>query len=378
MKIRSFLYFFSLLVTLSATSSGFEIMPLSPYGGAYNKRTNMNLENLEEQALEEKEAGRCFTLGWQVISRKNYPVHEAITRSAKSLADGKEYVIDSWLSPLIAGSIWNDDPGYLMRKAWYFDGPSSGIRFLKIMHADPGPELKKTVTWRSHYGDLQFLHSMTPKINGSAVSPDETRAAIYHWLEMTYSVAIGNVPYDTPLSASPYAAVFGTGTCSSDTDPSQDVPCTVLDLFDTRHFWRNQDKDSNRTDAENRASTDKAKPGALRDLAKGAFLHTIQDSFSRSHVQHDETEEPWRTIRFYSYHNALHCVSDMALGVNMDAIKRAARYSNQLLVLMENKAPWSEASKVVEEIYSIDAASLQRITEINSKAAQGPAKEFMQ
>lgn len=223
-------------------SYAFEVMPISPYGGAYDYRTNLRLSDFK--FLEDNEACKCFNKGRQIISKDNYPVHEAITRTAFEKAYNTKKKDVSWLFPLIAGSVWNDDPEYLMRKAVHYGGASKIKRFKKIMDKGNGTS---SLTGRTHFGDLQYLHSMSSSKDEPAI---KTKENIYYWLLATYNIAIGKYPYNTFVKDTPLEKDFLKVGCGATLEESKVKKCTLLDLFDLGHTWRAKNLDPQKVTSE--------------------------------------------------------------------------------------------------------------------------------
>jgi hypothetical protein len=162
--------------------------------------------------------------------------------------------------PLIWGIRWNDDP----------NNQTAGERTLDwlfwLTDASLSKQIKITdpLVHRSHFGDLQFLHAMA--INGE--DPKVTKKNILDWMHFTYDVAIGKINLDVNLESlsNDYAFVKKfTGTSKIYWTPRK----LFLNFFDYK---------------------DKKPPASWNSvnvprLALGALLHTIQDSYSASHVQ---------------------------------------------------------------------------------------------
>lgn len=319
------------LLGCSASTSAFEVMPVEPLFGAYNADTNQSLDRI--RFMGEDKAGICTRRLRQSIGKEGFPVHEAITRDAYAAAHGKPLEVASWLSPLIAGVVWNDDPQYLMRKAFFNGGMGKLSRFQKLIESKD----RGTLTGRSHFGDLQYLHAMAPRTTGDVVlGTQETHDAIKAWLKTAYEVSIGLIPHDARAADTPLAT-FAEGLACRVEGGATPAACTVLDVFDPDHFWREEDE---------------MPAQVTRQLALGAMLHTVQDAFSRSHVQRDEAREGWPVVRYYSYPNDLHCVHDMVLEANREPIRRAAEASRRIAVLSTRGAPWAEVEPVVARIFA--------------------------
>jgi hypothetical protein len=214
----------------------------------------------------------------------NDPVHENITLygliDAGLVPPGTKFNADEvW--EYMRGAMWNDDPEGLLfdnnekeNKNW-----SSGIEWKG--HFDEGGKKAKagkpigqgdTLTARSHYGDLQFIHGMASK-DGEKAS--ETKGKIMMWAEFTYKVSIGEIAENTTLDNIPVSgipAIF-KGTAQEKQ--------TVRSLFHVN------------------------KTGSTQKRAIGSLLHIIQDSYAEGHTQRASTGGNSRgeVESFHSYTN---------------------------------------------------------------------------
>ena len=136
----------------------------------------------------------------------------------------------------IRGVIWNDDPAcalfvdnpYLNSLFgtgfdWFLsfkrtDWPRYILPFLSILSGNPASildakkdEKENAIIARSHYGDLQFLHSMGCKKDED---PKETKRKIMIWLEVMYKLACGNqgITPGTRISDTPLREFFNDQT----------------------------------------------------------------------------------------------------------------------------------------------------------------------
>ena len=138
-----------------------------------------------------------FEIGFDSIGNfvRKKPVHEDITIAAFILANpkvrfpkGTEYTnLDKKQWEYIRGLIWADDPSCLL----FNDSSETNNYFGKgfdfsdaFRNGPPG-----CMTQRSHFNNLQFLHSMASNV-GEA--PEYTKASILEWIEVMYKLAIGN------------------------------------------------------------------------------------------------------------------------------------------------------------------------------------------
>lgn len=102
---------------------------------------------------------------------------------------------DAW--EFIRGVVWNDDPDSLLftDSASQNHTYSMGVDWLRKYKKgasewnsnDSGRY--RNPTGRSHYGDLQFLHSMASSLGEQ---PQETKRKILIWLEVMYKLATGD------------------------------------------------------------------------------------------------------------------------------------------------------------------------------------------
>ncbi|NQD37725.1 hypothetical protein HPT27_11875 [Permianibacter sp. IMCC34836] len=202
-------------------------------------------------------------------SKISEPVHETMTMLAYDcharprecqgsmerfdrLRDGKR------LAFLVTGVEWNDDPSLMLLgdiadiarwRKWMLDAEDKAKCRGKHAPAPcPGVEVSDDLLYRSHYGDLQFLHAMASSETETAA---ETRRKMLVWARFSYEVGIGKIDPATPLSQLP------------DVDALLQRPGWNVHYL----FARN---------ANSKAS--------IRKIAIGSLLHLIQDSYSDAHT----------------------------------------------------------------------------------------------
>ncbi|KAG0300720.1 hypothetical protein BGZ98_008959 [Dissophora globulifera] len=137
---------------------------------------------------------------------------------------------------------------------------------------------------RSHFGDLQFLHSMA---DNAGETPQETQKKVLIWLEIMYKVAIGHISIDTKLQdvqlpgnndqdRYPLHRLFNNDTIPSGTD-------AIHTLMTSNHVYRHTKNDHR---------------------ALGSCLHVIQDSIARRHCYraHLPSLKPRRYGDILTYH----------------------------------------------------------------------------
>lgn len=104
------------------------------------------------------------------------------------------------------------------------------------------------VLFRSHFGDMQYLHAMASR--GETLAQGHARIML--WAKFAYQVASGEIDTVTRIGSLPEFAGILSGF----------ETVTVSEFFDIR---------ANLT------------PERVRRLALGALLHTVQDSFAEGH-----------------------------------------------------------------------------------------------
>lgn len=210
------------------------------------------------------------------------PVHEEITQRIYECNDNwgdKTNCAKQQFAPkaVIDGARWNDNPPFMVKENFLLPNGEK-IRSTCINETIKLP--RKSDCWedifksssqmaskryftnrngvilnRSHFGDMQFLHSMALRVGDRA---QDTKSSIMVWAEFTYKVAMGSIQATTMLKD---VLVKGFDKLF----PGQEA--TVENLF---------------------LMGDKTYRGtSLKNFAFGTLLHMVQDSFSESHVSRD-------------------------------------------------------------------------------------------
>ncbi len=226
------------------------------------------------------------------------PLHEAITLAALGCEDADPAVCfanrakyaDN-IDALLAGVQWNDNPPFMLDKSGftYADGTQASknclndtIRVPRLPlcwkramddakaiaqqlneRAKTAPDsietigAKHPILYRSHYGDLQFLHAMST----DGLSNADTQRRMLVWAQFAYKVAIGQIKPYTPLhlvEVDGFAALMNI----------RDKPVDVLFALGEPSFRKN--------------------PADIPNFALGTLLHMLQDSFSDAHAERGE------------------------------------------------------------------------------------------
>lgn len=177
----------------------------------------------------------------------------------------------------VEGARWSDDPLHELNGL-------NEIKYLELFgrcvtRARSGAVTEKSgLLCRSHYGDWQFIHSMAVDANETM---EATQAKIMIWAEFTYKVATGEISPSMELAAVPikgFAELFAPpGSLMS--QQKWDVS-TLFSMYCTNPINLLSCTRIGRKAPDSPALADRR----IRQVAMGALLHTIQDSFSKSHA----------------------------------------------------------------------------------------------
>ena len=176
---------------------------------------------------------------------------------------------------MIAGVRWNDTPPFTLLKTRTTLCPADkvitiinypecwGILFKDAKkQADTGRKYGNApltlVLYRSHFGDMQFLHSMASSEQERA---GETKQKIMAWAEFMYRIALGEITRGTSIKKTGISDIDSLFTYRYD---------TVQTLFVS--------------DAPREYKVDEN----LHLFAMGVLIHMVSDSFSDSHVERED------------------------------------------------------------------------------------------
>jgi hypothetical protein len=273
------------------------------------------------------------TYNYLVATMANQPVHEAITRLAYREAYNRSLKPATWVSPLLSGVLWNDDPSWMLRKAYYDDGPRNLRRFVRgIDRGEQYPNERAMLT-RSHYGDAQFLHAML----GTGESRSQTIGKVHAWVRAAHAVYLGSIVRSTKVAETPFAEALGDVDCGL-TDNSV---CTVGRLLDRDQRFQGRNLTSSEADTN------------VRWIAVGTVLHILQDAHSASHTQVKSELDGriWRELQTYDAVNRKnHCQADAANTATKASIEQAVSASAAYLRLVRAHAPFAEVENLLVSI----------------------------
>ncbi|KAK6512521.1 hypothetical protein TWF481_001405 [Arthrobotrys musiformis] len=236
-------------------------------------------ENKEEAERQKNGPVADFAIGFRkvVINLKLQPVHETLTLAALragGLTDIPPNMTYDAATPglweFFRGVTWNDDPGCALftDSREYNNELSSGTTWFSQFEAAKHNESLRSKTGyllgRSHFGDLQFLHSMSSYVGEPAV---ETRDKVLLWCELMYRIVTGEFPGHCPISLVDVSR--GGFTLMQffnwETDPTPEK---------NLKFLLTRDTEFQKMEIERRAL--------------GSLFHIIQDSYAKGHTKRVE------------------------------------------------------------------------------------------
>jgi hypothetical protein len=262
------------LISFFGLTSSAPAFQMQPVGTEYDRALAQ---------LDESKAERLLTkLADKGVEMFLEPVHEEITQRIygcneawgdKTICAKKQFAPKA----VIDGARWNDNPPFMVKEKFILPNgkeiksacvnetiklPRKSDCWVDIFKASAETVPNKYFTNRngvmlnrSHFGDMQFLHSMASRVGDRA---QETKFVIMIWAEFAYKVSIGDIQGTTMLKSVPI-------TGFDKLFPNQEA--TVENLF---------------------LMGDSTYRGlSLKDFAFGTLLHMVQDSFSKSHVSRD-------------------------------------------------------------------------------------------
>jgi hypothetical protein len=235
-------------------------------------------------------------------------------------------------SPLIRGVWWNDDPEQLLNSVNY---PRFAVNMARAERdaRTPGEiTASSRMQYRSHYGDLQFLHAMA---TADGELPGETRRKMLDWMEFAYAVASGRL------------------------DPS--LTLGEIDMATPREFFASQ---SDRTVAELFNPRESLGEAMLPEHALGSMLHVIEDSFAAGHTGRSAAAAPFcplgTVVQFHAYQSEdsdKHAKAD-ARDALQAADPRLVPVVARMIELQRAGAEWNaEVRPYLEQVFCLDEAS---------------------
>ncbi|MGE4240566.1 MAG: hypothetical protein AB7E83_08910 [Ramlibacter sp.] len=191
---------------------------------------------------------------------------------------------------------------------------------------------------RSHFGDLQFLHSMA---NEDGVTAEATRQKVVEWLEFAWRVSIRELRADVRLRDVKISVIQEHFSCSE---------WTVADLYVL--------------------GRQNAMLPHLHQVAFGSILHSVQDSFAAGHTEREtmarseacpgaDYPAPGRVVEFHSYarqdghaHDGQDKREAMVVAGGSDW-PHAIAASRHLMRLHDSRTAWSEAKPFIDCLFEL-------------------------
>ena len=309
--------------------------------------------------------GQWFVGG--VLPMLKSPVHEAITLAAVECKAGAGNEPDCLTveavnehRTLLYGVRWPDDPPFRLSasnpprgikcdvrvtlrstaqpRCWKGLFDHAGKQAAVVSSGTPGkPPFGPGdyLLYRSHYGDLQFMHSMGAYDGERA---QDTRQRMKMWVRFLWGVAVKELPTDHYLRD---LGVDDLGTYFPGDMTATNLLATGI--------------------VEVRKELDQ--------VALGALLHMVQDSYSQAHAERapepggvcagTDIGRPGKILRFYSYahqRSELHDEEDTFNALRMHSIQSSPSVvdtTRSLIDLARSNASWAEAEKVFDCLFEL-------------------------
>lgn len=346
----------AILVGLIFLSLPAESFKLSPEGSFIERKLASRSQSAWEKIIS--------NLALKGIHKIGEPVHEEITNRILGCEGDADICGAPDYEPknayVLAGVRWNDDPPFRFEKGHgNYSGcePDTTVRLVTFprcwanvfkdgkVRAGKGETLDANtapLVLRSHFGDMQFLHSMASRDSEPAAV---TRERIIMWAEFTWRVALGEYSLSTRV---------------------RDVPVNGLREFFGIKGWSIQDLFS-------LGNPHVRKPVNLSELAFGSLLHMVEDSFAGGHVERaipDSQEKcvgtirehsvPGRIVEFHSYgqqDSKKHGDDDARSAFSAhwsDTKPSVIEIGRTLNDYFVRRTPWNELKPYIECIFALD------------------------
>lgn len=330
---------------------------LSPEGSFIEKKLANRTQNFVDRFMSSMALRGIHVFGNNV--------HEEVTNRILGCQGDGDICSSSEFDPdyayFLTGVRWNDDPPFRFTSSnGNFSGcvASQTVRLITQplcwantfkdgeKRAATGKKLNgsnATLLVRSHFGDLQFLHSMA---SADGESPLDTKKKILAWAEFTWGVAVGTYELDVPVSG---------------------IKIEGFDkFFANNREWRVQDLFA-------LGNPHIRSIEAMSKVAFGSLLHTVQDSFAEGHVERREPainrnctgnsqwQQPGQIMEFHSYskqNSTSHADSDKrdAFSAHWSGNRpNVIDVGKELLKLYNRRAIWLEVFPYLDCVYTLDS-----------------------
>ncbi|KAK6346357.1 hypothetical protein TWF730_010683 [Orbilia blumenaviensis] len=308
-----------------------------------------------------------YAVGFENPIEPTKPVHETLTLAALVAAgfpipsNINYYSTPPEIWEIFRGNIWNDDPKCILFNDSSSDNKKKstgfqwGEEYMKAKLFQSSRGRSGTITGRSHFGDLQFLHAMSCNVGEPA---EETREKVLLWCEVMYKIAIGE-------------GITGKEQ--------------IDDVSTTRGYWRINRWFGGDTDPEGHKTVEYllTRGTAYHNLnlkyrALGSLLHIIQDSYAKGHTRRSEVSysDGWSQLgpikTFHCYHGQNAHAHKEFDTFNTDQIevskldhfnpfwgaRSAIDSCTRIIKLWMSNTPWSDQNgplSVLEEVFTLAA-----------------------
>lgn len=338
------------------STTGVHAWKLSPQGSFVERKLAEKQQSFYDRAL-----GMLALWGVHVIGES---VHEEITNRLLGCEGDENFCGSPEHNPeyafYLAGVRWNDDPPFRFAAgSGNFLGCAKGqtVRFVTqpmcwastfkdgAKRAASGTKLdgsNATLLVRSHFGDMQFLHSMASEDDEL---PQVTRDKILAWAEFTWRVATFEYDAEQAVAALPIAG--------------------FAELFSRNKEWRIQDLFA-------LGNQQLRSREAISKVAFGSLLHMVQDSFAAGHTERREPAadkrctdapdrmQPGRILEFHAYprqDSSLHGVADSreSFSAHWSAHNPSVvTVGRELHALYKAQAKWEAVAPYIRCIFATD------------------------
>ncbi len=218
----------------------------------------------------------------KTLKGKGKPVHESLVVKSVMAAELPGYTYDDkveLIEELVIGVRWNDDPLQMFREHLLVAGLSFSHSCKRKISQEI--DVEWDLFYRTHCGDMQFLHGMASKENEAA---QETYQKIMSWMEFSYKTSTGSMPSDLFFRSVHYRM---------EPDTSATFKELMISSNGGRSMWRAEGMfsfDCTRTtfNRELKCTHFKFSKETTKNISLGSLLHLLQDSYSESHTKRDD------------------------------------------------------------------------------------------
>lgn len=293
------------------------------------------------------------------------PIHERLTIKAINTAQIPDSLKKDtvFLSEVVKGVRWNDDPLDMAKKR-----PHEAFVYLKdSCRKSRNIDQSYDMYYRTHCGDMQFLHAMASKKNENAGATSELMKM---WAEFSYRVAVGDIDKDLRFKSI-----------------GKELETRSAELFNNKMIYNGSRMewqpewlfaaDCNRsiklgislTTLNCKDVNNKYSEQTIQNIALGSLLHMLQDSFSASHTLRENSilntsqiSGAGKIKRFGVYNaqkGGTHSIADLNiedkyehkdLSLNDLSARLIELVVDQRISGQDN---WSEAKKTIEKSFEI-------------------------